>query len=219
MALIKCPECGKEKVSDSAIACPECGYNIKAHFEKIKKNNEKQLSLKSKTTQKENKEKTMLSLKEWRIQNVSKPEKPIFSHGIIAYTIIAILFFVFVFLGVPRRSDVNWLWAIIEMLVIIFLPAVIYCCVSYFPQMNLYKLSLTDFRKYQETIIEKEDIAIAKEKAQIEAQLLNAECPYCHSHNTEKITAAHKAINTAMFGVLGQKRKYQWHCNDCKSDF
>lgn len=37
MALIKCPKCGKEKVSDSAESCPECGYNIKKHFDDIRK--------------------------------------------------------------------------------------------------------------------------------------------------------------------------------------
>ena len=37
MALIKCPECGRENVSDSAESCPECGYGIKAYFEKIRK--------------------------------------------------------------------------------------------------------------------------------------------------------------------------------------
>lgn len=36
MALISCPKCGREDVSDSALSCPECGYNIKAHFEKLK---------------------------------------------------------------------------------------------------------------------------------------------------------------------------------------
>lgn len=36
MALIKCPECGREGVSDSAESCPSCGYNIKAHFQKIR---------------------------------------------------------------------------------------------------------------------------------------------------------------------------------------
>lgn len=36
MALINCPECGKENVSDTAEMCPSCGYGIKAHFEKIK---------------------------------------------------------------------------------------------------------------------------------------------------------------------------------------
>ena len=29
MALVKCPECGREKVSDSAESCPNCGYAIK----------------------------------------------------------------------------------------------------------------------------------------------------------------------------------------------
>lgn len=39
MALVKCPECGREKVSDSAEACPDCGYGIKKYYEesKIKK--------------------------------------------------------------------------------------------------------------------------------------------------------------------------------------
>ena len=36
MALIKCPECGKENVSDLAAACPSCGYGIKEHFDKIR---------------------------------------------------------------------------------------------------------------------------------------------------------------------------------------
>lgn len=35
MALIKCPECGREKVSSIATACPECGFPIKQHFENI----------------------------------------------------------------------------------------------------------------------------------------------------------------------------------------
>ncbi len=36
MALVKCPECGRKEVSDSALSCPHCGYNIKLHFEKLK---------------------------------------------------------------------------------------------------------------------------------------------------------------------------------------
>ena len=34
MALIKCPECGKENVSDSANACPNCGFNISRYYTK-----------------------------------------------------------------------------------------------------------------------------------------------------------------------------------------
>ena len=33
MALVKCPECGREKVSDSAEACPDCGFNIRKYYE------------------------------------------------------------------------------------------------------------------------------------------------------------------------------------------
>lgn len=32
MALIKCPECGKENVSDTAAACPNCGYDIRKYI-------------------------------------------------------------------------------------------------------------------------------------------------------------------------------------------
>lgn len=35
MALIKCPECGRENVSNTAEMCPNCGYGIKLHFEKL----------------------------------------------------------------------------------------------------------------------------------------------------------------------------------------
>ena len=45
MSLIKCPECGKENVSDSAESCPNCGFGIKAYFEKIKREEEKQVAL------------------------------------------------------------------------------------------------------------------------------------------------------------------------------
>lgn len=41
MGLIKCPECGRENVSDSAEMCPDCGYGIRAHFEKIRQEEER----------------------------------------------------------------------------------------------------------------------------------------------------------------------------------
>lgn len=44
-------------------------------------------------------------------------------------------------------------------------------------------------------------------------------CPYCHSANTSKISTTSKVINTALFGIFGNKRKHQWHCNGCGSDF
>lgn len=59
-----------------------------------------------------------------------------------------------------------------------------------------------------------------KEKLIQEYQYMNnAECPYCHSKNTKKITTTSKVVNTAVWGIFGTKRFKQWHCNNCKSDF
>lgn len=35
MALVICPECGKENVSSTASACPNCGFDIKGYYQKI----------------------------------------------------------------------------------------------------------------------------------------------------------------------------------------
>lgn len=54
MALVKCPECGRERVSDTAEACPDCGYNVRAHYERVKEENEKRMEEEEKTdTEKE----------------------------------------------------------------------------------------------------------------------------------------------------------------------
>lgn len=48
----------------------------------------------------------------------------------------------------------------------------------------------------------------------------NAECPYCHSKNTKRISGFSKAGSVALFGVFAMgKVGKQWHCNQCKSDF
>lgn len=44
-------------------------------------------------------------------------------------------------------------------------------------------------------------------------------CPICNSTDLKRISSTAKAVNIAMFGLLGNKRKHQWHCNECKSDF
>ena len=39
MALIKCPECGRENISDTAKACPECGFDFVKYNRQIQKEN------------------------------------------------------------------------------------------------------------------------------------------------------------------------------------
>lgn len=40
-------------------------------------------------------------------------------------------------------------------------------------------------------------------------------CPTCSSTNIKKISTTSKAVNVALFGFLGNKRKKQFHCNNC----
>lgn len=58
-----------------------------------------------------------------------------------------------------------------------------------------------------------------EEKIYNEAKAREVTCPYCHSINTTKISAASKAGSVFLFGIFSQKVRHQWHCNECKSDF
>lgn len=40
-------------------------------------------------------------------------------------------------------------------------------------------------------------------------------CPTCQSTNIKKISATSKATNAMLFGLFGNKRKKQFHCNSC----
>ena len=40
-------------------------------------------------------------------------------------------------------------------------------------------------------------------------------CPTCQSTNIKKISATSKATNAVLFGLFGNKRKKQFHCNNC----
>ncbi|MEA4921054.1 MAG: zinc ribbon domain-containing protein [Clostridiaceae bacterium] len=62
MALVKCPECGRENVSDSAEACPSCGFAIKKHFDQIQQNISTDISIDKKTNKKAKKIITITSV-------------------------------------------------------------------------------------------------------------------------------------------------------------
>lgn len=87
MALVHCPECGKEKVSDLAEACPECGFPIKSYYENKKKsdlrtetetpNNTEEKNTSENTIEEKN-ESGRASIKNHLIETKEdyKPEKP-----------------------------------------------------------------------------------------------------------------------------------------------
>lgn len=213
MALIKCPECSRENVSDSAESCPDCGYGIKAHFDKIKREEQKEQQLKA--------EIEIRKRQEERIRSIPQPEKPVFSKGFLVYMIIVgILFLLILYVHIHKiYSDLSYLveW-FLEISVFIGVPFVSYYS-SFSKSVKKYNLAQLDFEEYQRQIFREQDAAMASAQIAATTKSIKPECPYCHSYNTTKITTTAKVVNIAMFGLLGQKRKYQWHCNKCKSDF
>lgn len=76
MALVKCPECGRENVSNTAQCCPECGFGIHDYF--IQQRNkqiaeEKAVSAAQKAKVQKEKEAKEL---ERRLANIKSPEEP-----------------------------------------------------------------------------------------------------------------------------------------------
>lgn len=83
-------------------------------------------------------------------------------------------------------------------------------------------LNLVKNNKWEEYIIKNEPViweSINRNKAKQAAQ--NSEpdpsqptpkCPTCGSTNIRRISTAEKAVNAGMFGLLGNKRTYQFEC-------
>ena len=59
MALISCPECGRENVSNTTTSCPGCGYNIAEHFKRLEEQQQQQKKIKQ---EEENKKKEIEDL-------------------------------------------------------------------------------------------------------------------------------------------------------------
>lgn len=208
MALIKCPECGKERVSDSAEVCPECGYGIKTHFDNIRKEKE------SKRLENEIKQQEYN-----RLKSIPRPEKPVFNKWfkiyLIILTVCSLCNMLYRFITYNGRGI---LISCVTFCVYVVIPFGIYYS-RFAKRVKKYNFAQSDFEEYQKQIIREQDVAIASAQVSTREEAIKPECPYCHSHNTIKITTTAKVVNVAMFGVLGQKRKYQWHCNKCKSNF
>lgn len=82
---------------------------------------------------------------------------------------------------------------------------------------RIYNEKLARLNKAEKSSVEPK--IIYTESAKQTQNVHKPRCPYCNSDNLTKITSFDKAVNIAMFGLLGNKRKYQWHCNNCKTNW
>lgn len=206
MALVRCPECGKEGVSDSAEMCPECGYNIKEHFQKI----EEEELLKRIEERRLEKEKAELD-------QIKMPDPPGISYFILGFVIMI----PFILLSLFMPSPLN----IISILVFL-IGGLVMAVQSYNSDKKKYQLALTDFKKYQQVVLQEQKARKAqREREALEKQMSKTtytpNCPFCGSANVQKISVGTRAVKTAVFGTIGalDDAGKTYICGNCSCKF
>lgn len=75
MALITCPECGRPKVSDTALSCPDCGFSIANYYEKLRIEEAVKETQRKNVEQAQKREAERLARIEKRKQGIQKNKK------------------------------------------------------------------------------------------------------------------------------------------------
>ena len=202
MALIKCPECGNEHVSDCARTCPVCGFAINEYYLKTRELRQqliftlKNIQLMQVLAEEEQKQKKLLE-KEQRIEKVKMPDMPdkkkSIKEGVLLLLIPAFLAVFFL--------TVEWyfLFTITCIFILILVAGIIS---SYKFETERYTSAQEDFRAYQEKIIEMEDSnkeyvdKLDRDKLRRETNKRNTtvSCPKCGSTSIATINRGYSIV-------------------------
>lgn len=190
MALINCPECGKENVSDSAETCPSCGYGIKAYYQAIE----------TKKIEEEKEKKERETAKS--LYAPKQPEKDkITTYFLIGFSIISIFLFPLTLQGT----------GIVIAIIVISASGYVYSHNKkiYDAQLEVYNNYLRDKDAY----IEKK-LREAKMKTNINVSTSQVRCPKCGSTQIQ-IVKQGWTVTTGMIGSNKNERV----CINCKHKF
>ena len=210
MALIKCPECGKENVSDSAVSCPECGFAIKKYYvEKLwKEQNEKEQARIKKSIK-------------------AKMTKYLVLFIVCLLSALPLMYFaakVFIketFMGV----------ILIAIDCILFIAAIAFYAFRKNAKEEWNAIN-NDWESYQDLMDSRQKAAQqfqeseARRKAEIEQHLQEEKerreavatltCPLCGSKNKKRISTLNRGASVYMVGLASSKIGKQYECKNCK---
>ena len=199
MALINCPECGRQNISDTAIACPQCGFAIREYTETRQQEQTKELQFDA------TKQKVAIVYTKQGISNCNK--------------IICIAAFMGIgaFLLALFNKGVN---SVVVPCFVIFWSMVASILVSSIigvKRQNDMALIVSDFHEFERQI-QKRSRANAKYQSAVEAAMnsISLKCPICGSTETERISENNRAFSVAVFGLASSKIGKQYECKACK---
>lgn len=213
MALIKCPECGRENVSDNAEMCPDCGYGIKAHFNRIKAEEANEIQRQKIAKEREKQLERESNIIERYKDSNTKPNLP----KISAIQLFFIILGIFILLmSITNKHGYN-VESIIASLVFIIFGVLLY--------LIKYAIHIHKWRNYESYRMEfaHNEVKQIKEEVNQSTNInLNVpRCPICNSTNIKKITLSTRAVKTAAFGVVGavDDAGKTYKCGNCGSKF
>lgn len=206
MALVKCPECGRERVSDTAEVCPDCGYGVKAHFERIRAEEE----LKQREIERQAIERKLQEKRDEQIQKqIDSMPIPTFPTGCLFVTIFCVaLGSIWLYIG---QTIIG------KGIGIFFLAAALGGFFYIKDALEVYNLSKTDMKKAKELAYSKMKMEMAQ-NAFIKASrgISTFACPNCGSKNTKNISTFNRVASMLAFGIASSKIGKQCECKDCK---
>lgn len=224
MALIKCPECGKE-ISDSAITCPNCGCPAEIIKEKIKQqriDDSKPKMVKACSC---------CGLIAWNKNTIGYKENYCLecnerniSHKLIELPVSCEDFEKKLYVKkndsdseINKRIDSihdverDIFEQYIEEWESLDITSETY-------QLNIETLYHSGKGTAHTAINNRVNNQLNSQKA-MNMQSFIPKCPTCQSTDIKKISTASKAGSVFMWGLLSQKVKKQWHCNNCGSEW
>ncbi len=241
MALVKCPECGKENISDSAASCPVCGFGIAEYFEM--EYEKADLVVRKRNALEEAQEKYEKELH--KIEDMKRPSSKPSLVGMILEGrggLVAICCGIF---------SAIFAICVVAMLVIdidSFAAAIVLCIptfifggvcyvhikdvksqydreISRLDNWEAYKDELRRNAKmnYDNVIanIEKNYVYKGKKPAEsapvaVQPKPTGLVCPICGSRNIKRIGTVSRAVSVELVGLASSKIGKQYECQKCK---
>lgn len=220
MALVKCPECGKD-VSNQAIACPNCGLGIKDYFDE--------------EARKKARENKMVSERQL-VKLPKKPQKPEnkINNPKVNYIIALLITCAGILLAIAgTKSDLftyNSIYAVglslflgggIGIALITFLLGIDYKqkLNEYNQNLKVYSEIVNDFEHYKDQMVDYEMRQFDFHERQ-KQNFRNTDshifkCPTCGSANIKKISGTERAASVVGLGLLSKKINKTFKCNNC----
>lgn len=218
MAIIKCPECGKE-ISDKSEYCISCGYPIKQHLQ------ERDTTAVNEDATVSNTIENVSGSSSGDLKEIQKKAVEKYSKGFMSGIIGTIAFVIVTIWGIYLASDIgfasiglNIIWIVTGLLAVVFafgLKDTIRA--KRLAEYNIQEFINSNYGKAYKALLELEE---KQRQEEAERKALEESkrpiCPVCGSKNTRRLSTTNRAVSIAVVGLASDKIGKQYECLNCK---